>query len=210
MKRIIATVLALILALSFSATSAFAATFYVDEDGTVNPEPTIELGLKRGIISYAPDGEYRPLDTLTRAEFAQMLYNAFADNPTKAAEGRLWWEPAADWLHEVTIRRNASVVSDATLRQLIAAYYDGDAVGFDPNASASVGFITEMTYLVFCAEAGRELDGYVPDTAYSWAIRCGLNLWSDYLNWEIKGTDDYAARFAAVALVADLINFVAD
>lgn len=210
MKRIIATVLAIILALSFSVTSAFAATFYVDEDGTVNPDPTMELGLELGIISYVPDGEYRSMDTLTRAEFAQMLYNAFADNPTKAAEGRPWWEPAADWLHEVTIRRNASIVSDETLRQLIAAYYDGEAVGFDPNASASVGFISEMTYLVFCAETGREIDGYVPDIAYSWATHCGFTLYYDYLNWEIKEINDHVARFAAVALIADLINFVAD
>ena len=210
MKRIIATVLSLILVLSFS-TTAFAAVFYVDEDGTVNPEPTIELGLKRGIISYAPDGEYRPLDTLTRAEFAQMLYNAFADNPTKAAEGRPWWEPAADWLHEVTIRRNTAVVSDATLRQLIAAYYDGEVVGFNPNASASVGFITEMTYLVFCAEANQKVDGYTSDVAFEWANPRGFNLYSDYLNWSIRPASDHdVARFEAVALVADLVNFLAN
>ena len=194
MKRIITALLVLAFALSLPAV-AFAADESFDSGAKTAYPQAIAAGLRLGIIGYMSGEEYRPLDAVSRAEFAQMLYNAFAENPLKATDATAWWKPAVDWLY-----------TNAVQRDLTAVFYGGQDGAFHPDDSASVEFMLEMLYLTACAHGQMNSDESVHTAACSWADRYGIGPGSDNLNWRFLSHGDYVARAEAIALIAGLLD----
>lgn len=130
-----------------------------------------------GIIDGSGNGQFRPLDTLTKAEWAQMLFNAFAPHPREPRPaGQPWYTQAADWLGL-------------------------DSADF--NSSASYQWCIETAYQLWCR--GGEIK-FVATDATAWALGYGAGISDSWRNLSNMGaaSGQFFTRTEAVALLIRL------
>lgn len=173
MKKILATLLALTLALSLSV-PAFASSPVGDVREALNipaDEPVqwfidtdsylVNLALNMGVVQGCGNGRFRPDDIINRAEYATILYRLFASQYDQAKTADVfedgWWGAPAGWLHSVVIAENRGKVTEETMRELLTAFYDGPVGSFGPGEAASSDFIIEMIYVLY-GTAENEID----------------------------------------------------
>ncbi|MBQ3445697.1 S-layer homology domain-containing protein [Candidatus Saccharibacteria bacterium] len=88
----------------------------------------INTAAELGVVKGNGDGTFRPFATLTHAEWAQMLFNLFAEEEVEPREA--WYTQAMAWL--------------------------GDDA--DPNESAPLEWVYVTLYALWCEGEGTEFD----------------------------------------------------
>ncbi|MDI9637670.1 DUF3370 family protein [Geitlerinema splendidum] len=108
------------LALFFAATGwqIFPATAlaFSDTQNYWGQQCIAELA-KRQLVSGYPDGRFRPNGSVTRAEFAVLMLNAFPNAPIKRPQTRFSDVPPSHWAYRA--------ITDATMRDFFAGYPGG-------------------------------------------------------------------------------------
>ncbi len=67
----------------FSSPAIAQKSFFSDVSGTYWAKPFIERLSREGVINGYSDGTFKPEQTVTRAQFAVILRNAFSENPVR-------------------------------------------------------------------------------------------------------------------------------
>ena len=88
----------------------------------------VNTAAELGVVKGNGDGTFRPFATLTRAEWAQMLFNLFAEEEVEPREA--WYTQAMAWLGDDT----------------------------DPNESAPLEWVYVTLYALWCEGEGTEFD----------------------------------------------------
>lgn len=112
----------------------------------------------RKLVSGYPDGTFRPNATITRAEFAVLMLNAFPDAPEKRAGTTFKDVPTSHWAHKA--------IQDAYKRGFFSGYPGGM---FLPNQEISrvqaIGVLAGAKNFTFSGNAEGTLRQYFTDAA---------------------------------------------
>lgn len=110
----------------------------------------------RKLVSGYPDGTFRPNATITRAEFAVLMLNAFPDAPEKRPGTAFKDVPANHWAHKA--------IQDAYKRGFFSGYPGGT---FQPNQAIprvqAIGVLAGARNLSFSGNAEGTLRQYFED-----------------------------------------------
>jgi len=116
----------LVLALAFGASPSpptGAATAFADASGHWAAE-TIDWGVEAGVARGFPNGEFRPDDAVTEAQFAAMLFRAFPGE-TPEETGPYWhtayYEQAQTWMWPLAAAEANTAARRGKVAQIIAA-----------------------------------------------------------------------------------------
>ena len=120
-KRSFVVVLAIVMVLAFSVGICAAPTFTDIADSWA--KDSIEKMAEAGVVNGYPDGTFRPNGEVTRAEFAQILYNAVGEKYDVEKIKNPFVDVKSDWYYVPVITLyNDGVINGVTATQ------------FDPNA----------------------------------------------------------------------------
>lgn len=112
----------------------------------------------RKLVSGYPDGTFRPNATITRAEFAVLMLNAFPDAPEKRAGTTFKDVPTSHWAHKA--------IQDAYKRGFFSGYPGGT---FLPNQAIprvqAIGVLAGAKNFNFSGNAEGTLRQYFTDAA---------------------------------------------
>ncbi|HEY9608402.1 DUF3370 family protein [Allocoleopsis sp.] len=112
----------------------------------------------RKLVSGYPDGTFRPNATITRAEFAVLMLNAFPDAPAKRAGTTFKDVPTSHWAHKA--------IQDAYKRGFFSGYPGGT---FLPNQAIprvqAIGVLAGAKNFSFSGNAEGTLRQYFTDAA---------------------------------------------
>ncbi|MBQ9017880.1 S-layer homology domain-containing protein [Candidatus Saccharibacteria bacterium] len=128
----------------------------------------VNTAYELGIVHGDGSDKFRPNDTITMSEFAQMCYNAFGPPPAENTIGE-WWEPAEWWLFGATVQPWYLRV-DVDLYTRLCEVYGYD---FDPDAPAPRGWAVNMLYLLHLPQSGTYPTPEIRDDALRWAADRG-------------------------------------
>ena len=229
MKKLIVLALSLILALSLSI-PAFAVPPVPPT--TASPAPFTDCDNEEiiaawaaGIVSGNGNGEFRPLGTLTHAEWTQILYNAFGTecihtyytyyyyvNESLVKETD-WWAPAIHWFEDAAIYPHYDSADEPLRLAMWESLYDFyqsdnyyDEMAQWAGESASYDWCVVTTYLFYMAGSKTAIDENFVNEAHEWAISRNAGI-SD--NWRTVSYAGYASgqyftRAEAVSLLIRL------
>ena len=227
MKKLIVLALSLILALSLSI-SAFAVPPVPPT--TASPAPFTDCDNEEiiaawaaGIVSGNGNGEFRPLGTLTHAEWIQMLYNAFGNEerlyvyyhyvngyPVKETD---WWTPAIHWFEDAAIYPHYDSADEPLRLAMWESLYDFyqsdnyyDEMARWANESASYDWCVATTYLFYMAGDKTALDENFVNEAHEWAISRDASISDNWRTISYAGyaSGQYFTRAEAVSLLIRL------
>ena len=147
MKRILSALLALLLL--FSLAAAAGAEFYDEQDFPAEHRTAIDYVAAKGIISGFPDREFKPNDTLTRAQAAKILCVAL-EGAAKAesvlpAESGFADVPQSHWA--------AGFVAYCAGKNIVAGVGAGK---FDPDAKLSDAAFAKMLLVAYGHDPEKE------------------------------------------------------
>lgn len=112
MKKISSIILSVCLIMSLSVT-AFAASFS-DVPETHWSHTAVETAVERNLVNGYGNGLYGPDDTVSNAEWSQMIANLIITDLPKASSKLTWWYPAVRAMHYSDIW-NGTVFMEAGL-----------------------------------------------------------------------------------------------
>lgn len=174
--------------------------------------PIVEIGYKLYVVNGDGDGNFRPDDPITHAEFAQMCYNAFSPDPGSIDRNvDPWYEPAFRWLYLQTITTSVQTLSDTSMRKLFDVYSDGRSAEMlqRDDTYASYEHMVNMLFVVCVINDGLLVMGDVTDAAPRWAAATGPGYAKDSSAWR-KGSDERITREEALHLILGLTGLIED
>ena len=178
-KKLVALVVTVLMIVAFSA-GISAAPAFSDLDGHWAKDSVTGMA-EKGIVSGYPDGTFRPNNTVTRAEFAKMLYLTSGGGEETSSLENPFKDVKADWYYDA----------------VVALYNDGVIKGtseteFSPNAEINreqmVTLIDRAAKTYGCFALSPDKEKTLDDFSDSGAI------------------SDYAKESCAYAYQTGLIN----
>lgn len=158
-----------------------ASKLYYSKNGTAvcfkDCETSSVMELRAlGIVNGDGNNYFRPHDTIKRAEFAQMCFNAFASEEEKvlyATSPQMeWWAPAEWWLHEKVIDGNHKSVDSDIFANLCALYYEDPenrVYTFRPTDNANYEWMTFVIYSIWLTGSEAKPTMSVVEDTFAWA-----------------------------------------
>ncbi|HZD60627.1 MAG TPA: S-layer homology domain-containing protein [Anaerolineae bacterium] len=136
-------------------------TIFTDVPADAWYESSVDALVAKSIISGYPDGTFRPLNNITRAEFAKMVILAIGESPTTNTASSFTDVATSYWAH--------SYIEKAKELGIINGYLDNT---FKPAANVSRQEIAKMVVLAAkLSRATSYRDDFtdVPSTLWSWS-----------------------------------------
>ena len=207
MKKLISLVLILACFCAFALPASASAIHFPDSE----EYPAVEAAAELGIVHGYTDGLFHPLDTMTRAQFMQMVCYAFCGDPYEYGVGPFWWSPAEWFLFEAvlapltpdTLGGEHHYTGKEFYSDLCAAYYDYDESWDDrPDDGATYRWIVTMLYLMWCNGGGGEVRSSFDVDAIEWATLRGYG--PNSTQWRNISSGEYTTRAEACALFLGL------
>ena len=140
MKRIVSAFLALILLFSLAAVSG--AEFYDEKDLPSSNRAAIDYAAAKEIISGFPDKDFKPKETLTRAQAAKMLCVALEG----AAKANTVTQTATDFADVPQTHWASGSVAWCAKKSIVAGVGEGK---FDPDAKLSAAAFAKMLLVAY-------------------------------------------------------------
>ena len=147
MKRIVSAFLALLILLSLA--SAAGAEFFDEEDLPAERRTAIDYAAGKGVITGYPDRDFKPKETLTRAQAAKILCVALEGaekaNDVKAGESGFADVPASHWA--------SGFVAYCAGKNIVAGVGEGK---FNPDGSLSSAAFAKMLLVAYGHDPEKE------------------------------------------------------
>jgi S-layer homology domain len=183
----------------FSSPAIAQKTFFTDVSGTYWAKPFIERLSKEGVINGYSDGTFKPEQTVTRAQFAVILRNAFSESPVR--KSRAFKDvPAKHWA--------AAAIDKAYTTGFMSGYTDNT---FKPDQkitkAQTLVFLSNGLQLAPSKSVSKALSIYRDNTDITEDAKIGIatatenKLVVNYPNASYLNPDDEVTRADVAAVI---------